>query len=105
MSEWNLLVLNNNPNPATTCNLCKEYIGHVFAVNTQPLFPLHLHCFCYATPTSQPVTHPGVPQDGTDPRTLISKPGFPPFVPPPPPSPAPGPRDMGAIPGSTPVPH
>jgi hypothetical protein len=52
---------NNNPNPATICNYCKNLIGHVFAPGTEPPVPSHTHCFCFYVETTEDPTDPVFP--------------------------------------------
>jgi len=55
---WNLLYENTNPNPATICEDCKLFIGHVFRPEDAPPVPMHNNCYCLLTPTTDAPTWP-----------------------------------------------
>ena len=55
---WNLLYTNSNPNPATICADCRQFIGFVFDPDEAPKLPMHAHCYCSYKPVYQPPTWP-----------------------------------------------
>ena len=50
----NMEYTNSNPNPETICDMCRPWIGMVFAPGTELPLPAHPGCYCTYFPTAQP---------------------------------------------------